>query len=258
MSASISVPDLVARVRVAYASADGYRDEGEVTTVFVDETPAPRRRTQRKHFRTAFRRPDRFRFEYTVKGLGPSGEWDRRLVLWNEAGVHVHWTIRPAIRQEETLAGALSSATGVSGGASNLVAGLLLPESVTHDPLFGAEAGAWVRTDVEGGRECDVLSYASPGRPEPRTLWLDARTHLILRIDDRHVFDDAWHLAQREAHEALLETDVSSEDRKMIEELVAHFASRPRGLRTETTTTCRPSLAVPDEGVFATPTEWGA
>src|SRR5262245_14319430 len=61
---ALKAQDVLDRMAKVYASCKSYGDTGIVTTVFVEATG---NRTVEKPFKTAFVRPDRFRFEYAEK-----------------------------------------------------------------------------------------------------------------------------------------------------------------------------------------------
>jgi hypothetical protein len=61
-----------------YATCSTYRDAGRVTTRFYS-ADRHRPRTSVRPFTTAFRRPDRFRFEYRER-YQIEDEWDRYIV----------------------------------------------------------------------------------------------------------------------------------------------------------------------------------
>src|SRR5262249_45207002 len=74
---ALKAQDVLDRMAKAYAGCKSYRDTGVVKTVFVEATG---NRTVEKPFRTAFVRPDRFRFEYTEK----RGGREDRYIVWRK------------------------------------------------------------------------------------------------------------------------------------------------------------------------------
>lgn len=250
------ISELVARVRAIYAGCAAYQDSGVVTTVFLRDRPKQVSSTVTKPFRTAFVRPDRFRFEFAQEGVRRWNEQQRLTVVWNELGVRSNWTVKPGVETHASIGAPLVAANGVSGGSARNVVGLLLPGVETGDPLANAEHGELLRAASEDGRECHVLRYSPDVAQPPRTVWIDAREFLIRRVDDTQVFDAAWYEAQRARHAELLKGDLSEEQRAMLEHMLAQSPGSQQPFRTETTTHCKPSLDAPDASVFATPAEW--
>lgn len=255
MGSSRSVPELVARVRATYAGCAAYQDSGVVTTAFLRDRPKQVRSTVNKPYRTAFVRPDRFRFEFAQEGVRRWNEQQRMTVVWNELGVRSSWTVKPGVETHATIGAPLVAATGVSGGSARNVVGLLLPGVETGDPLANAEHGELLRAASEDGHECHVLRYTPVATLPSRTVWIDAREFLIRRADDTQTFDAAWYEAQRARHVELLKGELSAEQRAMLEHMLAQSPGSQQPFRTETTTHCKPSLEAPDASVFATPAD---
>jgi hypothetical protein len=179
-SASLSGPDVVARVVAAYRTCATYRDTGVVRTVYFEETG---QRTQNRPFKTAFVRPDSFRFEFTDSFLGKT---TRYIVSQQGADVRRWWDVEPGTRTLESLDMGLAGATGVSGGSAHVVPSLLLPEAVSGRSLKDM-------TDVKrlddapcGSAVCARLE-GFWGR-EKRTLWVDLGSFQLRRIDSATVF----------------------------------------------------------------------
>lgn len=128
-SASLSGPDVVARLVAAYRTCATYRDTGVVRTVYFEATGP---RTQDRPFKTAFVRPDSFRFEFTETVLGKT---TRYIVSQQGADVRTWWDVKPGIRTLQSLDMGLAGATGVSGGSAHVVPSLLLPEGVSGRSL---------------------------------------------------------------------------------------------------------------------------
>jgi len=179
-SASLSGPDVVARVVAAYRTCATYRDTGVVRTVYFEETG---QRTQDRPFKTAFVRPDSFRFEFTDTFYGKT---TRYIVSQQGADVRKWWDVEPGIRNLQSLGMGLAEATGVSGGSAHVVPSLLLPEAVSGRSLKDM-------TDVKrlddapcGSAVCARLEGLWGG--QKRTLWVDLSSFVLRRIDSATVF----------------------------------------------------------------------
>ena len=69
---NLTPDDILERMATTYATCRSYHDQGVVKTVFIKDRE---RRLVRKPFRTAFVRPDRFRFEYEQDGV-------KQVIVW--------------------------------------------------------------------------------------------------------------------------------------------------------------------------------
>jgi hypothetical protein len=72
--------EILALLAKTYHDCKSYADSGVVRTIFV--TPDGGTRTADKPFKTAFVRPDRFRFEFEDKG--PGGDQSIRYIVWRQ------------------------------------------------------------------------------------------------------------------------------------------------------------------------------
>jgi len=179
-SASLSAPDVIARVVAAYRTCATYRDTGVVRTVFFEETG---QRTQERPFKTAFVRPDSFRFEFTDTFYGKT----TRYIVWQQgADVRKWWDVEPGIRSLQSLDMGLAGATGVSGGSAHVVPSLLFPETVSGPSLKDMTDVKRLENAPCGSAVCARLEGL--WKSEKRTLWIDLSSFLLRRIDSAHVF----------------------------------------------------------------------
>jgi hypothetical protein len=200
-SASQTAEHILLRVAQVYSQCRSYRDSGIVTTVFGGKVP----HTDEKQFRTAFVRPDRFRFEYCDKA-----EPTDRFVIWGQGDtVHTWWGIDPGVVDSRSVACALAAATGVSSGSARRIPGLLLTEQI--------EAGWEIRRLRNVKRLSDsklreaecflVQGETGTRRREPVTLWIAKATFLIRRIDQSTTFDD-FSTRETTTYEPRINTDI--------------------------------------------------
>ena len=191
---------VLAAVLERYAEFSSYRDCGQVTTRFTHLNGSHGHTTMRL-FKTAFVRPDRFRFEFLNRH---GGEKWARYVVWAEGKkVMTWWDVESRLEHLESLNMAVAGATGVSGGAAYTIPA----------PLMPAEIGGAMLTDLdrltrlislgdEPLREvaCYRLQGWFPPRPPqpdeeeqavegPLTLWIDRGTFLIRRMEQQTQFD---------------------------------------------------------------------
>ena len=177
-SATPTAGQILTRVAATYASCRSYSDTGVVT----DRYPGALGHTTEKPFRTAFVRPDRFRFQFTEsKGILGGDSVD---IVWRRGDdVRTWWDVKPGILRAKSLGDALSTATGVSGGSAHAIPALLAPH----------EVGGRRPTDVSQPRFLDearigasaCFRIAGMYGDAPTTVWVDKGRLLILRIDRR-------------------------------------------------------------------------
>jgi hypothetical protein len=201
-------PDqILAALAEVYATCGSYRDSGRVVTRFLD-LGGRLTDTSVKPFRTAFVRPDRFRFEYRDEDAGGG-----RCIVWSDGeATRTWWYVTPGVEEHESLGLAVAGATGVSGESAHTVPALLLPDRVRGRRL--TDLGEVVSLGDE--RLDEVTCYRLQGRfaadpaaeerhrqevlrltgqqPErcvdgPVTLWIDRGTFLVRRIEDHAQFE---------------------------------------------------------------------
>jgi hypothetical protein len=201
-AASLTAEQILGRVGEVYSKCKSYRDSGSVTTVFYS---AVGKHSVEKPFRTAFVRPDRFRFEYYDKS-----EPVDRFVIWRQGeSVRTWWGIEPGVHDARSLGNALAAATGVSSGSARRIPGLLLAEPI--------EAGWEIRRLKTLRRlpdaklreaECLVVQgETSTRRGEPVVLWIAKSTFLIRRIDEATKFDD-FRTEETTTYEPRIDTEI--------------------------------------------------
>ena len=203
--------EILAATAAVYASCASYRDRGCVRTRFFDLAGVQTHSSERP-FLTAFKRPDRFRFESRdrLRGRAP---WRSYIVWRSGAAIRTRWDLRPVEEQPESLALGLAGATGVSGGSAITVPALLLPDEIGGRKLIdlvGTELAGQVVVDgiachhliartrarslnTEARLDEEVLRVT--GRPaqkakrEPTNLWIAIEPFLLRRLESRVVFD---------------------------------------------------------------------
>ena len=177
--ASVSpAEEVMARMVKTYADARSYRDEGEVTLVFVD---ASGRQTQKKPFATMFVRPKLYRFEFTERG---TFEEPKRYVIWSDAApdrAKTWWTIQPKVR-EDSLARAAGAAAGVSSLSSLTIPRLLMPQTIQGQSPADLK-GFLGLVDIENvdGVPCDKVEGTNL-RGDVDTVWIDKASSLVRKV----------------------------------------------------------------------------
>lgn len=173
--------ETLSRMAQAYADCDSYRDIGEVQTVFYTANGT---NLEVKPFRTAFVRPDQFRFEFRVQGQSRS-----RYVVWQRgAEIRTKWDLRNLEESESSLGMALAGATGVSSGSAHTIPALLMPDEVGGRLLTDVRSMEYVGERETDGVSCHCVAgtYAN----HPIKLWIDKEDYMIRRIESTTDFDD--------------------------------------------------------------------
>ncbi len=175
--AGLSADDLLARMVQRYAAARSYEDRGSVTTVFTRDDG--RSFTTGRRFRTAFVRPDEFRFEF-VDELDMAVT--KRFIVWKHGlAVRRFWDPHGDVEYPSSLSLALAGATGVSSGSAHVVPRLLLP-----DEVGGRSLADMTRLERLEDADCDGAPCARIAgfyAGERRTIWIELGTLLLRRIE---------------------------------------------------------------------------
>jgi len=165
-------------VAKAYASCSSYRDTGVAVTLLGSMTMTTA-------FKTAFVRPDRFRFEYHQRPsrLLPGS----RMIVWKErADVRVWWTVGGKVEAKESLDLALAGATGVSSGTAHTIPRLLMPRVVSGLSLAELRGLSIVGEGNVAGDVCVRIRGQHPRSSGTwYTLWIEKGRHLIRKLEDQ-------------------------------------------------------------------------
>ena len=233
----LSPKEVINKMARAYSSCKSYKDKGVVTTIFFHDNG--RNRTVKKPFMTAFVRPDSFRFGFQSRR--GENEWNRYIVWRDGESVRTWWSIRLGIENKESLSRAIAGATGVSGSSAHTIPRLLLPEEVTGSSLAKL-------TDLEllGDEDVDgVPCFKIQGkysRDRMRTLWIDKKSYLIIKIFGSSKFPD-FRTETTTTYKSQLNADVGPDDLKFDPPADA----KPR--ETEPETPPRPRFRIPMENM---------
>jgi hypothetical protein len=107
-----------------YAQMTSYQDSGVVITTWTAEPPS-----EKIFFTTAFRRPDRFMFEWMSDDSQDQRRILSRSALWSgRLGTFTHFISREPPERANSLCLAIAGATGISGGAAHTIPAMLMPE----------------------------------------------------------------------------------------------------------------------------------
>jgi outer membrane lipoprotein-sorting protein len=173
----LSATSIVQKMAMRYPSVQSYRDDGVVLT-YAPFNPRP----DEIRFKTWFVRPGAFRFEWTAQpGAAFLKGVKNHFVIWSE-GKHAYFYDKyagfpPTTEKEDSLADAIASATGVSGGASHTVPRLLM-KTVPGFALTELKDLKSLGIEVFEGVRCHHLVGQHPHGYGPMELWIGSNDFL--------------------------------------------------------------------------------
>jgi outer membrane lipoprotein-sorting protein len=168
-SDNLTAQQILENMATTYATCESYRDSGFVTNFFSPQ------HIDVKPFRTAFVRPDQFRFEYD----DPDPE--KPYIVWAKGDeVRTWWYVKPGVQNPPSLGRGIAGATGVSGGSAHTIPTLLLPGQIGGRSM--ASLTDLTRLPDEPADETPCFKLQGKFADRPTTLWLEKETYLIRRI----------------------------------------------------------------------------
>ena len=176
---SLTAQQILDKMATTYATCKSYRDSGVVTNDFGPHSAGDNfpRHVDVKPFRTAFVRPDQFRFEYD----NPNPE--KPYIIWAKGGeVRRCWYIKPAVENLPSLELGIAGATGVSGGSAHTIPALLLPDQVGGAKISAMIDLTRLPDESVDGTPCFNLQGKYGFGNTPMTVWLEKATFLVRRI----------------------------------------------------------------------------
>jgi len=181
-SATEAAPDAMTVLKEmarVYSNCKTYQDTGACVTKYVGDNPVEKK----LEFRTAFRRPTDFRFEYSQTAGTMPAMGNRKIVQRDPSGTRSWWSLSKKKQDESSLGMALAAATGVSDKTAHTVPRLLLPTEI-RGRTFVDDAAWTLLTDAEeSGHACHRVTHTlRDGASE--TLWIDKTSSLLIRIDE--------------------------------------------------------------------------
>lgn len=178
----LTAPDIISRMREAYATSNSYSDSGMVKEVYIRASGT---RIIEKPFATAFVRPDRFRFEFTER---IRGDRERRFIIYRRGGdLQVHWDIDKELKYD-SIDRAVAAATGVSGESAITIPAMLLPEEIKWRRAIRFDKPERTEDATLGDVDCFRIHDVIGGNPV--TFWIDKEEYLLRRIYLEMAFDD--------------------------------------------------------------------
>ena len=180
-----SAQEILAAMAQTYASCKSYQDEGRVIKTFFETDGT---RTVEIKFKTAFVRPDRFRFQYTDQDQFKK---ERSYIIWRKAGdVKSWWDVMPGIKTNDSLALALARATGVSSSSAHTIPVLLLPDETMGRRLTDLLEPRRGADEAVAGEDCyQIIGYFdAQDRRIPLSIWISKSRRLVLKIEKTMAF----------------------------------------------------------------------
>lgn len=198
-----SATEILEEMARVYETCQTYRDKGQATSVYADDG---RERHDEMVFRTAFVRPDRFRFELRFR-FDESARW-RCCIVW-VSGEEVQTVdhdgplaqlIQDALAQDASVPNsrrtdsfrmslnmAIGAATGVSGGSAHIVPALLLPDLIGGVRLSELSSPQLIGSEVYERAYCFRVEGQTPNGSIKR-LWIEQASLLLRKVETRRVW----------------------------------------------------------------------
>lgn len=164
---------LLKRMAEKYSRLISYQDEGVVVTTYDEETGG---RIEKVPFKTSFKRPNLFRFEWTDYFLSKLG--NKRVVWSNGKDAFTYWE-PDRYEKEKYLGLAIAGATGVSSGSAHTVPRLLLADEVSGFSVSELKNTSLLGEEVFEGVLCYHIKGAHP-HGQIHELWI-GKSDLLLR-----------------------------------------------------------------------------
>lgn len=146
-----------------YSRLASYQDEGILITTHDEPTGGT---IEKMPFKTFFRRPNQFRFEWTNFGITKLG---RTRMIWSDGKEAFTYQEPDVYEKEESLRMAVNGAWGVTDGAASTVVDLLLSLNLNHASLTKLVKVSLVGEEVFDGVRCYRLHAIS--MDQPIELW---------------------------------------------------------------------------------------
>jgi outer membrane lipoprotein-sorting protein len=159
-----------------YSRLVSYQDDGVVITTYDEETGG---RIEKLPFKTSFKRPNLFRFEWTDYFLSKLGK--RRVVWSNGKDAFTYWE-PDRYEKEKYLGLAIAGATGISGGSAHTVPRLLLADEVSGLSVTDLKGISLLGEEVFEGMPCYHIKGAHPHGEGFYELWIGKSDLLLRRV----------------------------------------------------------------------------
>lgn len=173
-----------------YQECESYSDHGRATVFSYETGRNPRRELT---FKTAFRRPDRLRFDvhavadeddFPAMALGARA--DDAVVCWRGAGFETWLDAEPAPVESMTLESVLAEVSDLPTAAAGYVAHLLLRNSADFAKEHRVRYHGVRSLETSKCHKVTIPTGTAGDRSNALTLWIDVESHLIRRLLEVH------------------------------------------------------------------------
>lgn len=184
-TASPRAADVLAQVRALYAGLRSYADSGTVVNEFGSNPRDPSRETHR--FRTAFRRPRSFVFDF-VKHGGKD-----RYVVWGDDQAFHSWWLTTGVQYDYPKgqgAGAFGTGSAQTKGSLVMISPLLFAGAGLSGTLTQVRDVEEDGKEAINGHDCirlagvakDVYPSGKEVNVRKVIVWIDAKSMLVRRV----------------------------------------------------------------------------
>jgi len=174
--------EVLSKVNLTYANLESYMDWGQIT--FSYRSAAGEHRGETRFFNTAFKRPNRLRYELVEPATEVAKE--KRWVTWSayRSGYATWVSWLPRETDRISLQKSLVRSWGMSE-SSGLILKMLAPWAISSPRATGLRDAAIFRDEIDGHVCWRIDGSCEDGAQA--SLWVDQRTSLFVRY--RHTVD---------------------------------------------------------------------
>ena len=171
-----------------YSRLASYQDEGILVTTNDEPTGGT---IEKMPFKTFFKRPNLFRFEWTDFGITKLGR--TKLIWFNGKDAYTYW--EPDLYEKsESLRLAVAGATGVTSRTVNTLSDLLLPDELGGSSLKMLVKVSLLGEDVVEGVRCYRIKATEMG--DPLELWVGKNDFLLRKLRRETKYRDQVSIAE--------------------------------------------------------------
>jgi len=166
----------------AYSRFSSYQDEGMLVTTRDEATGGS---IEKMPFKTFYKSPDLFRFEWTDYAITKLG---RTKMIWSNGKEAFSYWEPDNYKKEKSLSMAVAGATGISSRTVNTIYDLVIQEEFNSSPLMHMVNVSLVGEDEFEGVRC----YRIKGThgDEPLELWVGKTDFLLRKLRRESKMDD--------------------------------------------------------------------
>ena len=171
-----------------YSRLASYQDEG---ILVITDDEATGGTIEKMPFKTFFRRPNLFRFEWTDFGITKLGR--TRLIWFNGKEAFTYWE-PDRYEKEESLSLAVAGATGASSTTIDTVPDLLMPDELGASTLKRLVKVSLLGEDVFEGVRCYRIKATD--REDPVELWVGKNDFLLRKLRRETKYEDSLRIRE--------------------------------------------------------------